>query len=316
MKKLSALLLLLIFLLPVPAHAEDSCQVIFTVVPFESKVSGEGQWTVYYETMVSGEERSFDLNVFDVTVSMEKHGKEMAFSFNRELELVSCGVTAPVQMIVLESNRSARLQTPTKDPGAYLDILWNPADISPFYRDLIQSVKGILNGEVSTRYTSGEDYSVMFEVQSAWDPDEKTLGYALIDIDGDGTDELMFGELGPDNMGTALYDLYTVRTGEVVHLFCGSDRNRLYLSTEDGFIHQGSGSAFLSFTAYYVFTQQGLQLLRSVIYDSDRNASDPWFLSYTDPINSAGGQPISETEAQRILKMYEGQRIDMTPLGN
>ncbi len=312
-------ILLLFLLLTAAARAEDAYRVIFTVMPFTSKVSGPREPSIFYEEMLPGSRKQLDLEVFTETVTMEAAGQKMAFVFDHELELIAEGVTAPVSRIVLESGRTASLRTPTMDAGARLQIFWfsdepdrNAPEPDPVYRDFIRSMSGILRGEPNGRYGAYEDYSVMFHVRS--DPaGEPALGWTVMDIDGDGRDELLFGEMQPDMTGTVLYDLYTITDGELVHVFDGWNRSRYYLTEDGGFLWEGSGSAACYFRAHYRYTGNTLQLTRALIHDAEKDPAHPWFLSDTDPMDADSGQPVSEAEARQILSGFTARTLELQP---
>ncbi len=315
MKRLFLIFLLLPALITGIASAEESFKVSYTVTPFESKVSGLQKPVSKEITIHSGDSVNLDLGVFTAAMTVEKAGKLMAFSFDRDLELFINGITAEVRKVTVEEYAIVHLRTPTKDAGAWLDISWGPDTIPLIYQDFIRSVSSIYDGNESGRYGAYEDYSVMFNVQSGWEKEKKTLGYTTMDLDDDGTEELLFGDSAPDMDGTPLYDMYTIRNGELVHVFDGWDRNRYYLSPNGEIIRQGSDSAFRSFTAYYIYTNSEMRLFRSVIYDSSRNADRPWYLSFIDAMDSSTGFNIREDEAQSIMKNYSAEKIDLTPFG-
>ena len=311
MKKYIPLILLALLVFTHTVFAQDIYNVVFMIKPFVNKADGEQMPEYQYGKMVSGDQITLDLQVMDVTITAETWGQHVIFSFDRALELVFDGVKAEVRRIVLEEDKTAHLRTPTLDAGADLQITWNRYEISPIYQDFIGSITQILNGEPSGRYGPKEDYSVMFELQSAWQG-EKTLGYTLLDVEGDETDELVFGEMKSDLTGTPLYDLYTIRNGEIVHVFDGWDRNRYYLAQGGVFVRQGSNGASNFFTAYYGYSNGELHFIYSVIYDANRNPSSPWFLSYTSELDSAAAMPISQADAQSIMGSYTGRHLNLT----
>ena len=311
MKKIIPLILLVFLLFTQTVFAEDLYNVVFMIQPFVSKVDGERMPEYKYGRMASGDQITLDLRVFNVTVTAETYGQHLAFSFDRPLELVGEGVKAEVQKVIVEEDNTAVLRTPTMDAGAELHIFWNHYDMPALYQDFVRSISNILNGEPDSRYRSYEDYSVMFDVQSDW-AEGKTLGYTLRDMEGNEVDELLFGEINSDMTGTPLYDMYTIRNGELVHVFDGWDRNRYYLARDGIIIRQGSDSAARYFTAYYGYSNGELHLIRSVIYDAVRNPDAPWFSSYLSEMDASTGQPISEDEARAIMGYYTGEQLNLT----
>ena len=313
MKRLLPLLIISFMLLTGIAAAQEPCRVSITVTPFVSKINGMQHPVTQEIKMAPGDSVSIDLKVFQTVMTIDANGQNMAFSFDRDLELTAGGITADVRRIVLEKDYKAHLRTPTMDAGAWLDLSWGPDEIPLVYRDFIRSMRDILGGKENFRYGVYEDFSIMFQVQSALPLEKQTLGYTVLDIDGDGTEELLFGDRHPDMKGTCLYDMYTIREGEMVHVFDGWDRNRYYITADGEFINEGSNSAFHYFSAYYVYANDRLQLLRSVIHDAGKDRSEPWFVSYTDRSDASTGLHITQNEAETIMSYYNGKTLELTP---
>lgn len=312
MKKTLFIIFIILIQISGIVSAEESYCATFLVTPFESKITGAREPKVIN---TEGSSVVLDLQVMEVTAAIEPYGQRLAFSFDHPLELESNGVRAEVTKIILDEGCTAHLRTPTMDAGSDLEIHWINNSTDLLYRDFIHYIGEVLAQRKAGHDSAYEDYSVMFEMQSNWEG-EKTLGYALMDIDGDGVNELLFGEIHPDQTGTVLYDLYTIRSGQIKHVFDGWDRNRYYLTTDGGILRQGSNSAFEFFTSYYVYANGELQLLRSVIHDANKNPDSPWFLSYVSVMDPSMGRPISEEDAQSILDYYSCKQIELIPFEN
>ena len=188
--------------------------------------------------------------------------------------------------------------------------------IEPVYADLISEITGILDGRDSGKLTVEEDYSVII-VWLTGQPASVNLGYALKDIDGNGVRELLVGEnYDGSEEGTVLYDMYTIRDGELLHVFDGWDRNRYYLCTNGNFINEGSSGAMQSNTAYYIYAKGDMIFIRSVIYDSTMWPAGPWFISYEVPYImdvEPSWTEISEDEANVLNDQFTFVRLDLTP---
>ena len=77
------------------------------------------------------------------------------------------------------------------------------------------------------------------------------IGWALMDLDGDGSPELLLGETGTSEwVDGSLLDIWTIRDGQAQLLGRGWDRNRMFLTNEGdgtwGLYHEGSNGAFES----------------------------------------------------------------------
>lgn len=71
------------------------------------------------------------------------------------------------------------------------------------------------------------------------------LGYLLLDVDGDGTQELLIGTTIDDPFyAPIVFELYTLRPdGSPVRVFSSQERARYYLCDDNTFLFEGSNSA-------------------------------------------------------------------------
>ena len=77
-------------------------------------------------------------------------------------------------------------------------------------------------------------------------------GYTIKDIDGNGIDELLIGDMF-ENGDYFLYDIYTInpKDGTIIHLADGGERDRFKINGNGVIIEEGSNSAFDSFQKGY-----------------------------------------------------------------
>lgn len=140
----------------------------------------------------------------------------------------------------------------------------------PGYDALIAEAQDVL--ENFDRFTDemGDHFSWVFYAN--WD--YETLGYILRDLDGNGVEELIFGENGEGGWDGIVYDLYTIVDGEVVHIFDGWERNRYYLCENGCIAKESDGSAFEFSFAYYAYSGTELALIEAVIYNNESHVGD------------------------------------------
>lgn len=142
----------------------------------------------------------------------------------------------------------------------------------------------ILNGagrdaQDCSEYFTGYDDMISFVVQgyqTHWkeaSPEDSGLcyiyknesprsGFVKYDIDGDGTAELLLGDQY-ENGDYQLYDIFTFdkKTGKMIHLFCGGERDWCTLNGSGVIIETGSNSAFDSSTDCYILRKLKLKKL-------------------------------------------------------
>jgi hypothetical protein len=86
------------------------------------------------------------------------------------------------------------------------------------------------------------------------------VGYAMKDLNGDGTPELIIAGMGTDDFSNGvIYDLYTLYNSQPVQLACSSARNRYYLRTDGSILNEGSGGA--GHSIFVLNSVQGSELL-------------------------------------------------------
>ena len=117
---------------------------------------------------------------------------------------------------------------------------------------------------------SNADISLL--VSYATSPSE--LGYALLDLDNDGADELIIAN---DAERQVIYDLYSLVDGKLVHVFTGWDRNSYELREGYRILNIGSNGA-ASADYVYCHLSNGQLVTDSLIrFDAATDPDHPWF---------------------------------------
>lgn len=139
----------------------------------------------------------------------------------------------------------------------------------------------------------------------------KTLGYAFVDIDKNGVDELIFGELSTYK-GNTIYNVYTFEDSSIIQVVNGWERNRYYLCENNIIANEGSGGAALSIYSYYTYSEDGLIEFENVIYDGWEDEESPWFYSVHGQ-ESKDAISITKEEALSIINGYVYLEIQFEP---
>lgn len=176
-----------------------------------------------------------------------------------------------------------------------------------YYGELIAAAKECIEGNVEEEAEDEDyDFSYIIYLYGPHYGPSMGLGYLIEDIDGNGTDELIFGENDePDSAWDgAIYDLYTISDGKLVHVFDGGERNIYYICENGMIANEGAGGASSSVDAYYIFEGTELRLVEAVIYDGWQDSEHPWFYSTQDAYYTENAEPISEEQARTIMEKY------------
>ena len=122
------------------------------------------------------------------------------------------------------------------------------------------------------------------------------VGYALKDLDKDGTPELIIADYGGES-GQILFDLYTLYGGAPVQLAMSQARNRWYLRTDNLLYNEASGGAAYSFFSLYRKTGTELSGIRSAFtWLSDAGDTEYYFQEGTVAFEPCSGdEKLSQT---------------------
>ena len=167
-----------------------------------------------------------------------------------------------------------------------------PAESSLSDAESMSSVTSLYDGildtisECHSGQADDETMSSMAELVSPdlmYVPSEDPIYYTLIDVDGNGVDELLIYQHMVNEDGeecAVIYDGYTVRDGELVHFIAGGARNSYYLCSDGSFYNRGSNGAAYACLANYTYDNGELTLTKSYFSDDD-TGEIAWYMSTT-----------------------------------
>ena len=152
MKKLLPILAAVFLILTARiAAAEEQYNIRLTVTPFVSKENGLQKDLSYEIKMEPGQSAEIDLNVFSAKMTIEKHGEDLSFTFDHDLEMLSGAAVIETHHIILEKYAIAHLRTAAMDAGAWLAVSWGSGVIPMVYQDFIKSISSIYKGVENPR---------------------------------------------------------------------------------------------------------------------------------------------------------------------
>ncbi len=182
------------------------------------------------------------------------------------------------------------------------------------YRDILQQYATAIEEKWSVEQLAPTDLGQKIASYDGYDG----LGYAYMDLNGDGIDELIITD------GSAIYALYTIVDGKVQPQWLGFENMECWLCEDDVLVevHEGMGW-------YYVFMKLGETVLEpfyTMTYAPEKDAENPWFQGnpYTQPDAASldGGEAVARLESyQQIyirntpfrLGIDGGQKDDYVP---
>ncbi len=172
------------------------------------------------------------------------------------------------------------------------DVEFDPYELPSAYKEIIDL---LINEKMSWSSGSIPGLPEVSELYRYCN-DLSDVGYALLDIEGDGSDELIIGGGSEDDFD--IFDIYTLKDNKAVHLVDSSERNMYYVVNDGSIYNTWSGGAANSGESWYKINGGTLTLSVSVFCDAPDAATDIkdyWFVSHTP--DHSDKKNVTESEA-------------------
>ena len=176
------------------------------------------------------------------------------------------------------------------------------------YRNILKKhITALIEKWDSTKLEK-EDMSYMYNIV----PKDK-IGYIYYDVNADGIDELLIGEIAQGNWKGVIYDIYTMVDRKPTHVISGGSRNRYYVCDNSFICREYSSGAAESGVDVYNLVENSTELFPQVSfkYDGYENPKNPYFISYSDEKwENVSKQKFNERK--KVFEKYE--RFNFIPL--
>lgn len=144
----------------------------------------------------------------------------------------------------------------------------------------------------------------------------KSVGYTIIDVDGDGVCEFVFGAIAGDEfVEKIIFEMYTLKDDKPVQVFVSHERNRYYLVKEEAggyhIVNESSNGAANSAHYYYNLQDGELVLFQGIVFDAFADEENPWFMTYDTDWDVSNDEPISEELAEDIIRSYRNNYMKL-----
>ena len=177
------------------------------------------------------------------------------------------------------------------------------------YNDVIRKHQIALSEMWDSTKLEKENMSYMYNVIQ----DKNKIGYAYYDINADGIDELLLGEIADESWQGVIYDIYTMVDRKPRHVVSGGTRNRFFVCNDSFICNEYSSGVLESGMRVYNLVENSTELFPQVSfkYDKYTNQEKPWFLSYSYD----KWENVSESTFNERKKTFEKyERFNFIPL--
>lgn len=133
------------------------------------------------------------------------------------------------------------------------------------------------------------------------------VGFGFEDLDYDGQWELIIGAIQNAEEAPAVFEIWTLVDDKPVMLAQSSTTNQYALQyvEEDNmwYVANECTNSTLNSGCYYLMLIDGkLEIMQGILYDSEADAENPWFMTYDMDWDTSNDDPIDEEMANAILE--------------
>ncbi|MBQ8175963.1 MAG: hypothetical protein IJ035_02885 [Oscillospiraceae bacterium] len=205
-----------------------------------------------------------------------------------------------------------------EDATILIDLAWTEIDSDKIILDeFVETVRAAYKECVEN-----ESFDKLDEIEEfLGDPfyygesDYQSMGYCYMDIDSNGTEELIFGAANLTNGGTTIYNVATVRDGKIFQPVEGWTRNSFWYCGVGVIGNYGSGGASHNTYNFYKYNDGELELIETFNFDYDKTGEDYCFHIKAGQTDDDAVK-ISKEDRDKIVEEYGWVNIDLIPFIN
>ncbi len=252
----------------------------------EQKEAGNGAWLFGIQVFENANdwangpvkkfgEVTLNNKLYDVVIS---YPTESQFGFNSD----GSPIEMPAKYKAFYDASEEIATTLTGNNGEKVVVGGGTKGENIYKNELNKHLTAIKEGWDANKFES-ENMSSMYTVMAMGEGNVlDKAGFCYKDLNLDGIDELLIGEIAEGEWNGIIYDLYTVVDRKPVHVVSGYDRNRYFALDGTMIRNEYSNGANESGVNIYTLTGNSTELFRQVAYKYDglANESKPWFKSY------------------------------------
>ena len=192
------------------------------------------------------------------------------------------------------------------DGGSYADGAGMKGE--DLYQDVVAKVALAIDEHWDAVRLEEEELSPMYYAMYAMGDDDvaSKIGYAYKDVNADGIDELLIGEIGSGAWQGVVYDIFTIVDKEPAHVVSGWSRCRYY-AVENGMLcNEYSGGAALSGLTMYSLEHNATELYPQIALKLDgyEDEEQPWFVAYGSDFDEEKWEQLTEEEYKEYKERF------------
>jgi len=180
------------------------------------------------------------------------------------------------------------------------------------YKNILHEYVKILNEKKDSTWFEKNKMSYMYNVLAQNSNAEgksifDKVGFTFDDINADGIEELLIGEIADGDWKGVVYDIYTMVDRKPEHVLSGGSRNRFFVCNDVFLCNEYSSGAEESGMRVYILLENSTEIFPQVgfKYDGYTNKKSPWFLSYGDFTKDSDWENVSEEKYKERKSTFD-----------
>lgn len=220
------------------------------------------------------------------------------------------GTEVPPSVEAAPSTEPTASQTEASQPTENTEADSKPEDATPYeidmaYAEQIDRYYTALTDQWKEGQYFENDMSALASYFYEGNPLDN-VGFAFIDLDNDGSRELIIGAIQNAEQDPVVFEIWTLSEGEPVMLAQSGQRNRFYLEymEEDNvwFIaNEAENGAANNAVHYFILSEGNLAVMQAIIFDSVAGGENPWFMAYDTDWDTSNDTPVDADMANAII---------------
>jgi len=140
------------------------------------------------------------------------------------------------------------------------------------------------------------------------------IGYTYYDINNDGIDELIIGEISKGESKGIIYDIYTMVDRKPAHVVSCKPKEKYFVCDENFLWNEYPPKRNEKVAGVFILKNNSTEMFPKVmfIYDKKLNKKAPWFVSYGSNGNLDNLDKKTFNERKELFNSFE--RFEYTPL--
>ncbi len=253
----------------------------------------------YTNDRKAGELTAGDGKLYDIVIT---HPSDVQYDFTQSPDGV------PEQFAKLyDSAEAAAATVKSADGGSFVPGAGMKGE--DLYPDIVEKHALALAEKWSGSRLEAEEMSPIYFALDVMGQDDlaDAIGYAYADLNDDGIDELLIGEITDDSSQGMVFDVYAMVDRVPAHILSGWYRNRFHVLENGDFCNGYSGGANEIGTRIYALAHNESEITPYISFkiDSNENEEQPWFVAYGQNENDDEWENVTEEEFNEIKSRFE-----------